>query len=69
MCMKQLLPNNELDQRNQFDETQAPLLPLTTKERSVLEFIEAELLQKGISPSYQEICDHFGFASFNSVQN
>lgn len=45
------------------------LLPLTQKERSVLEFIETELTTKGISPSYQEICDHFGFASFNSVQN
>lgn len=42
---------------------------LTAKEKSVLQFIEAELLNKGISPSYQEICDHFGFASFNSVQN
>lgn len=46
-----------------------PLPSLTAKERSVLQFIEAELLAKGISPSYQEICDHFGFASFNSVQN
>lgn len=46
------------------------LLPaLTLKEKSVLQFIETELLTKGISPSYQEICDHFGFASFNSVQN
>lgn len=46
------------------------LLPsLTAKEKAVLQFIETELLQKGISPSYQEICDHFGFASFNSVQN
>lgn len=45
------------------------LLPLTTKEKAVLEFIETELKTKGISPSYQEICDHFGFASFNSVQN
>lgn len=46
-----------------------PLPSLTAKERSVLQFIETELLAKGISPSYQEICDHFGFASFNSVQN
>lgn len=46
-----------------------PLPPLTTKERSVLLFIEDELLSKGVSPSYQEICDHFGFASYNSVQN
>jgi repressor LexA len=46
-----------------------PLPPLTSKEKSVLAFIESELLTKGISPSYQEICHHFGFASFNSVQN
>ncbi len=49
--------------------TNAPLPSLTLKEKSVLQFIETELLAKGISPSYQEICDHFGFASFNSVQN
>lgn len=49
--------------------TNQPLPSLTAKEKSVLQFIEAELLSKGISPSYQEICDHFGFASFNSVQN
>lgn len=48
---------------------QSPLPPLTAKEKSVLVFIEQELLAHGISPSYQEICDHFGFASFNSVQN
>lgn len=46
-----------------------PLPPLTAKEKSVLQFIEQELTTKGVSPSYQEICDHFGFASFNSVQN
>lgn len=46
-----------------------PLPPLTSKEKSVLLFIEQELISKGVSPSYQEICDHFGFASFNSVQN
>ena len=45
------------------------LTPLTAKEKSVLSFIEIQLRQNGISPSYQEICDHFGFASFNSVQN
>lgn len=45
-------------------------LPLTAKEKAVLEFIEGFLLKSsGISPSYQEIRDHFGFASFNSVQN
>lgn len=44
-------------------------LPLTEKEKAVLEWIEAKLAQSGVSPSYQEIKDHFGFASFNSVQN
>ncbi|MBO9667611.1 MAG: transcriptional repressor LexA [Bdellovibrio sp.] len=46
-----------------------PLPPLTPKEKSVLEYIEAHILSSGISPSYQEIKDHFGLASFNSVQN
>ena len=47
----------------------SPLPPLTEKEKAVLEMIEASMAERGISPSYQEICDHFGFASFNSVQN
>lgn len=47
----------------------ANLAPLTEKEKSVLEFIEQSLVERGIAPSYQEIRDHFGFASFNSVQN
>ena len=46
-----------------------PLPSLTSKEKAVLQFIEDELLENEISPSYQEICDHFGFASYNSVQN
>jgi len=45
------------------------LLPLTEKEMKVLSFIENFLAEQGISPSYQEIREHFGFASFNSVQN
>ena len=47
----------------------SPLPPLTTKEKAVLQFIEDVLLKNEVSPSYQEICDHFGFASYNSVQN
>jgi repressor LexA len=43
--------------------------PLTAKEKSILEFLEEQLGETGVSPSYQEIKDHFGFASFNSVQN
>lgn len=49
--------------------TESLLPSLTIKEKAVLQFIENELLAKGISPSYQEICNHFGFASYNSVQN
>lgn len=49
--------------------TKSPLPPLTEKEMSVLTFVEECLASSGISPSYQEIRDHFGFASFNSVQN
>lgn len=44
-------------------------LPLTAKEKAFLEFIEGFQKSSGLCPSYQEIRDHFGFASFNSVQN
>ncbi len=44
-------------------------LPLTEKEKAVLEMIETQISETGVSPSYAEIKDHFGFASFNSVQN
>lgn len=47
----------------------SPLPPLTEKEKAVLAMVEESLSENGISPSYQEIKDHFGFASFNSVQN
>ncbi len=52
-----------------FKESDSLSIPLTPKEKGVLEFIETCLGERGISPSYQEICDHFGLASFNSVQN
>lgn len=42
---------------------------LTEKEKAVLGFIEEAMVENGICPSYQEIKDNFGFASFNSVQN
>jgi len=45
-----------------------PPKPLSLKEKGVLEFLESYMCEKGISPTYQEICQHFGFASFNSVQ-
>lgn len=43
-------------------------LPLSVKELRVLEFIEQFIETQAVAPTYQEIKDHFGFASFNSVQ-
>lgn len=54
--------------RSQAGPSSLPL-PLTAKEKAVLEFIEVFQGSSGICPSYQEIKDHFGFASFNSIQN
>lgn len=45
-----------------------PPLPLSLKELKVLEFIEQFLQDKNVAPTFQEIKEHFGFASFNSVQ-
>lgn len=45
------------------------LKPLSPKEKGVLDFVTSYFLENGHSPSYQEIKDHFGLASFNSVQN
>lgn len=42
--------------------------PLSLKELNVLEFIEGFMNHQGVVPTYQEIREHFGFASFNSVQ-
>lgn len=47
----------------------AAIRPLTPKEKAVLEFVQFQIASSGVSPSYQEIKDHFGLASFNSVQN
>src|SRR5947207_4527107 len=40
---------------------------LTDRQRSVLEFIQSEQREKGITPSTREIQHHFGFASQTSV--
>jgi repressor LexA len=41
----------------------------TQKQRKILSFIEYCRKKNGLSPSFQEIRDHFGYASINSVQN
>ena len=43
--------------------------PLTPKEKNVLQFIENYITENGYSPSFMEIKENFGFASYNSVQN
>lgn len=60
---------NKIQEPNDVAEAAAPVASLTAKEKMVLEYIEQSLADSGVSPSYQEIKDHFGFASFNSVQN
>ena len=42
--------------------------PLSLKELKVMEYIEQFIQDRAVSPTYQEIKEHFGFASFNSVQ-
>lgn len=42
---------------------------LTPKQRKILEFIEETKYKKGISPSYREIMEHFGFKSIGTVQD
>ncbi len=59
------MKNKLLPKKNEVVE----ISPLTENEKNVLGFIETELVRTGLSPSYQEICDEFGFASYNSVQN
>lgn len=46
----------------------SPRKSLTPKEKMVLEFLEQYILENDMSPSFREIKEHFGFASFNSVQ-
>src|SRR3954471_19503620 len=40
---------------------------LTERQRDVLEFIQSEQREKGITPSTREIQHHFGFASQTSI--
>src|SRR5438045_9784956 len=40
---------------------------LTDRQRGVLDFIQSEQREKGVTPSTREIQSHFGFASQTSV--
>ncbi len=60
----------KFDAKKNLKKTSAPPpKPLTPKEKTVLHFVEEQIMSSGVSPSYQEIREHFGFSSFNSVQN
>jgi repressor LexA len=56
-----------MEGKNMAPKKQSPL-PLSLKELKVLEFIEQFLQDKNVAPTFLEIKEHFGFASFNSVQ-
>ncbi len=45
-----------------------PTKKLTTRQSEILAFIESEIA-KGLPPTQEEIREHFGFKSRNSVQN
>jgi repressor LexA len=42
-------------------------MKLTEKQRRVLAYISTYVDQWGRSPSFEEICSHFGFSSYNTV--
>lgn len=44
------------------------IVSLTLNEKKILEYIEQFMGENGVAPTYQEIKDQFGYASFNSVQ-
>lgn len=70
MKKKSLAKASTSSKKTTQDQQPLPVLKsLSPKEKAVLEFIEICLAESGVSPSYQEIKDHFGLASFNSVQN
>lgn len=42
--------------------------PLTEKEQQILRYLEGYLRDKGTSPTYREVQEHFGFKSIHSIQ-
>jgi len=43
-------------------------LPLTERQRQVLDFIRWSLKERGVAPTLREIAEHFGFSSTASAQ-
>lgn len=42
-------------------------VPLTRRQKQILDFIEEFRQREGISPTHREICDRFGFSSYGTV--
>lgn len=43
-------------------------MPLTDRQRQILEFIEQQVFERGLPPTRADIVEHFGFASPNAAQ-
>lgn len=42
-------------------------MKLTEKQRSFLAYVSSYIKEWGTAPTYDEICNHFGFSSYNTV--
>lgn len=41
---------------------------LTERQKQILDFISSQLEVRGVSPTHREICEHFGYSSYGTVQ-
>ena len=44
-------------------------MKLTNRQKEVLNYISKYIDAWGISPSFDEVCSHFGFSSYNTVSS
>lgn len=42
-------------------------MPLTRRQKQILDFLQSYIRTHGLAPSFEEIADHFGFASLATV--
>ncbi len=41
---------------------------LTERQKQILDFISTQQEKRGVSPTHREICEHFGYTSYGTVQ-
>lgn len=41
---------------------------LTERQKEILDFISSQRELRGVSPTHREICEHFGYSSYGTVQ-